>query len=182
MKVGIPTNAQVALTKSEEKSALSTSELLPESYLHPGQLHVTADAMLLKMILGSCVGVFLFDPILRIGGVAHYLLPQWDGTGVASPRYGDVALKNLLLRMNELGARTTNLQAKIFGGACTLSFFRENGQHVGTRNVRFAEAFLGETGIRIIFKDVLGETGRKIIIRSDTGAVSVARIEHARTN
>src|SRR5215469_8037349 len=160
MKASIHMNAQAARTESEKESMLSTPELLPELYLHPGQLHATPDAMYLKMILGSCAGVFLFDPILRIGGVAHYLLPQWDGTGVASPRYGDVALKKLLTRINELGARTPNLQAKIFGGACTFSFFRENGQHVGARNVRFAEDFLHEAGIPITFKDVLGETGR----------------------
>lgn len=49
---------------------------LPQIYLHPGQQYIAASPTLLKMILGSCAGVFLFDSLLAIGGATHYMLPR----------------------------------------------------------------------------------------------------------
>src|SRR5215831_19610987 len=83
---------------------------LPEIFLHPGQQYVAASPTLLKMILGSCAGVFLFDSQLAIGGSTHYMLPK-HGTGQASARYGDVAIPDLLERFRVLGSETRNLKA-----------------------------------------------------------------------
>ena len=45
-------------------------------YLHPGQVFVSPDPTEVTTILGSCVAVCVFDPVLRLGGTNHYLLPH----------------------------------------------------------------------------------------------------------
>src|SRR5579864_1328459 len=89
---------------------------LPEVYLHPGQNHVTGDASVIKMILGSCAGVFLFDTKLAVGGAAHFMLPS-QPQGPPSARYGDVAIAELLESFRLFGSRRSDIQARIFGGA-----------------------------------------------------------------
>ncbi|HEX6770065.1 MAG TPA: chemotaxis protein CheD, partial [Candidatus Binatia bacterium] len=73
------------------------------AYLHPGQLFVAADSYAVTTILGSCVAVCLWDPVTRIGGINHFLLPTFSGQGIASPRFGNIAIKDLLDQLAELG-------------------------------------------------------------------------------
>jgi len=85
-------------------------------YLYPAALFAEEDPHLVDTILGSCVAVCLFDPVKKIGGINHYMLPFWNGTGLASPKYGNIAIQKLVEKMLSLGAKKENLQAKIFGG------------------------------------------------------------------
>ena len=55
------------------------------AYLHPGQLLVSAHACAVTTILGSCVAVCLWDPVAKIGGINHFMLPTFSGR---SPRLG----------------------------------------------------------------------------------------------
>ena len=57
-------------------------------YLHPGQVFVSPDPAVVTTILGSCVAVCVFDPVLRVGGTNHYLLPHWVGTACPRPASG----------------------------------------------------------------------------------------------
>ena len=104
-------------------------------------------------MLGSCVAVCLFDPALRAGGINHYLLPYWNGEGLASPKYANIALPKLLEKMLELGCRRQNLRAKLFGGGAV---FQQIGGlfGVGERNIQFAEQYLADAGIPVVARDV----------------------------
>lgn len=152
---------------------------LPPSmtYLHPGQMAISADPKVLMTILGSCVAVCLWDPIVRAGGMVHYLLPRWEPTcGERTPRYGNVAIEALIDKMKGLGSRPSLMQARVFGGGCVLKAFRQRGkEHLGSKNAELAERLLADAGIRIVECDTLGNMTRKVAFYTETG---LAEIKH----
>ena len=155
---------------------------LPEIFLHAGQQHVAASPTILRMILGSCAGVFLFDALLAIGGGTHFMLPHYGG-GHPSPRYGDVAIPNLLEKFRALGSDRKHLEAKIFGGASMLSALRQmpgnQMGHIGQRNVEVAREILTAAAVPIVERDVLGSRGRIVSMQSSTGEVTFEFISEA---
>jgi chemotaxis protein CheD len=146
-------------------------------FLHAGQFFVSAEAQSISIILGSCVAVCIWDPVAAIGGATHYLLPCWDGRGVSSPRYGDVAVSVLLQKLTEVGASRANLRAKVFGGGCLFDSLREpdanKEQHLGSRNVEIALELLTKAQIPVVSADVGLDRGQRIVFHTDTGAASV---------
>ena len=165
----------------EAGNILTTLPLI-EVYLHPGQMYVSTEPAHISMILGSCAGVCLYDRRRSMGGAIHYMLPQWDGSGQPSPRYGDVAIQSLFRQFQILGSNPKDLEAKLFGGACMFQVFRaENGSddHIGSRNVQMAVEILARLGIAIVTRDTGGENGRKLKMQSDTGTVMVSVIRNS---
>lgn len=142
-------------------------------YLHPGKVFVSSKPCDVTTILGSCVAVCLWDPVLGTGGINHYLLPYWTGEGESSARFGNVAIELLIRGLLSLGNERPRLQAKIFGGACVLDAMRNAKGHLGSKNVEVARKFLGEAGIPVVGGDVGGCQGRKLIFRVDDGTAWV---------
>ena len=159
------------------------SELpLREIYLHPGQMHVSSQPANISMILGSCAGVCVYDRLRLLGGATHYMLPEWDGSGQPSLRYGDLAMEALLKQFQAYGSKPSDLEARIFGGACMFEVFRGSegrNDHIGARNVSMAVDILSRLGIAIVAKDTGGENGRKLKMQSDTGIVLVSMIRNS---
>jgi chemotaxis protein CheD len=145
-------------------------------YLHPGQLFASRQSHAVTTILGSCVAVCLWDSARKIGGINHYLLPAFTGDGVASPRFGNVAIIELLERLAALGCRKRDLQAKLFGGACVIAAFRNRTNHLGWENVQAAETILGREDIPVVGQDIGGDKGRKLIFHTDDGSAWVKRL------
>ncbi|OGQ54941.1 MAG: chemotaxis protein CheD [Deltaproteobacteria bacterium RIFCSPLOWO2_02_FULL_53_8] len=131
---------------------------------------------IISTILGSCVSICLWDPVLRIGGMNHYLLPLWNGEGLPTPRYGNVAIAMLIEKMVSLGSRRETLKAKIFGGASVLESVG-GLLEVGSRNISLAEETLELENIDILGYDVGGTVGRKIIFFTESGDVFVRKFE-----
>jgi chemotaxis protein CheD len=146
-------------------------------FLHAGQIFVSAEGKSIVLILGSCVGVCIWDSVHAIGGATHYLLPSWDGTGVASPRYGNVAISILMKELLEAGADRGQLQAKVFGGGCLFDSMRESGshkeQHLGSRNVEMALEVLTKAHIPVVSRVVGVDRGQRIVFRTDTGDAEI---------
>ncbi len=146
---------------------------LRQFYLHPGDLYASPEAVHLSIIVGSCVAVCIFNPRLSIGGAAHYLLPTLEGPGKPSPRYGDVAIAQLLHGLEQAGSKKKDLEAQVYGGACVLHVFRGGScELIGDKNVHLAREVLFREKIRIVRQETGGEKGRKITMRTDTGATS----------
>ena len=145
-------------------------------YLPPGLIHAARTPTAVTTVLGSCIAVCLFDPVERVGGINHYLLPYWNGEGLASPKYANIALPKLLERMAELGCRPRGLRAKLFGGG---AIFQQVGGlfGVGERNVRYAEDYLAEAGIPVVARDVGEAFTRKVIFHLHTGEAFVRRLK-----
>lgn len=152
-----------------------------EHYLYPGMIFAEVQPHRVTTVLGSCIAVCLFDPVRRTGGINHYMLPFWNGEGLATPRYGNVAIDALIERLLEFGCLASRLQAKVFGGAAMW----DNGNSfipVGERNRELAWQMLERYDIPVVASDVGGSASRKIIYHSGSGEVLLRRqISNAQT-
>jgi chemotaxis protein CheD len=154
---------------------MTADDELKQHYLFPGNLFVHREPHLITTVLGSCVAVCLWDPMLKFGGMNHYMLPLWNGDGLASPKYGSIAIPKLVERMMDMGSKKTNLKAKVFGGGEVLKI-TQGVLNVGERNIVIARDMLKEAGIPIIGSDLGGLTGRKILFNTETGGVLLKRL------
>jgi len=148
-------------------------------FLHAGQVHVSPESQSIVMILGSCVGVCIWDQVNAIGGATHYLLPAWDGRGTASPRYGTVAIETLLQKLAEAGAKREQLVAKVFGGGCLFDSMRGNEarkESLGERNIETAMALLAKERIPVVSSEVGKERGQRIVFKTATGESLVTNL------
>lgn len=136
-------------------------------YLFPGKLAVFKEETQISTLLGSCVAVALHDPISKVGGLNHYLLPEPGPNDVPNPRYGTAAIEMLIEEMLRLGASVDRLQAKIYGGGNVIAVSML-GESIGQRNIEVAEQMLQRKGIRILQKNVGGESGRTLKVNTHT--------------
>lgn len=144
-------------------------------YLYPGMLFAEPGDYSVTTVLGSCVSVCLWDPASRTGGINHYLLPLWNGDGLRTPKYGNIAIPMLVEKLLQAGCARGNLKAKVFGGASVLE--GSSGLlNVGERNIHFAEGALEEARIPVIGKDVGGTSGRKLLFVTGSGDVYVRKL------
>ena len=149
-------------------------------YLHPGNLFASSNPHVVTTILGSCIAVCLFDPTKKIGGINHYMLPLWNGEGLPIPRFGNVAIKKLIEKMEMLGANKRTLQAKVFGGS-SIHKTASGLLNVGLRNIDIAKDMLEEERIHIIGSDMGGSRGRRVLFYTDTGSVKMRYIRKTKT-
>ncbi|WP_026504266.1 chemotaxis protein CheD [Butyrivibrio sp. NC3005] len=122
--------------------------------------------------LGSCVGIAIRDPVTKIGGLAHVMLP--DSTEIKNNnnvyKFADTGIRELVKRMISLGASKTRLVAKIAGGAQMFAFqSTSNAMRVGDRNVQASLKALKELNIRVIAQDTGNNYGRTVIFYPETG-------------
>jgi chemotaxis protein CheD len=143
-------------------------------YLPPGLLHAGAAPCVIRTVLGSCVAVCLWAPRLSVGGMNHYMLPR-GAEPEASPRFGETALVLLLARLHALGARTSELEARVYGGARVVPALKTVA-HLGEDNVVVARRWLGLEHIPIVDEDVLGATARRVLFDVATGHAHVTRL------
>lgn len=155
----------------DSRFKVTAAKLLPTQYL------VVDDDTALTTILGSCVAACLRDPVLRIGGMNHFLLPEGNVGDGAPARYGSYAMELLINDLLKRGANRKRLEAKVFGGANVLKGFTSNP--VGTRNAEFVRQYLQAEHIPIIAEDLCGIHPRKIWFFADSGRVVVNRLPHA---
>ena len=139
-------------------------------YLYPAVLYASNKPYFIKTILGSCIAVCIWDNNLHIGGMCHYMLPYWNGNGLASPKYGNIAIEKLHKKMLGFGSKRKNLKAKVFGGGEVLDVENSYFQ-IGKRNIIIAKEVLKEIKIQVISSSVGGKLGRKIIFNTQTGEV-----------
>lgn len=147
----------------------------------PGEFYVSGKGEVISTVLGSCVSACVRDPVLRIGGMNHFMLPiqsghsnvEWDGAPISSEtRYGNWAMEYLINELLKAGASRDRLEIKVFGGGQVLA----NMTDVGQKNITFVEDYLSNEGMQIVAKDLGGVSPRKVMYFSDTGRVLVKRI------
>ncbi len=123
--------------------------------------------------LGSCVGIAIRDPVTKIGGLAHIMLP--DSTTIRNngniPKFADTGIEELVKRVVAKGANRTRLVAKIAGGAQMFSFGGGNTEtiRVGERNVEASKKKLAQLKIPILAEDTGKNYGRTVIFYPETG-------------
>lgn len=156
-------------------------EELNKHFLFPGNLFADQREFQITTVLGSCVSVCFWDRAVQRGGMNHFMLPLWNGEGLATPKYGNIAIEKLYERIKAIGCRHETVVAKVFGGANITGTGREVFM-IGDRNITLAYQYLEELGIPVVASDVGGQVGRKIIMNSGTGVVLVGKGKPANGN
>ena len=122
--------------------------------------------------LGSCIGLTLYDPVKKVGGLVHYMLPDStklkNNTNIA--KFGDTGIRELLKQILAIGANQRRLVSKIAGGAC---MFETSGSssigNVGARNAEQAKLVLKQLGIPLVAEDTGLNYGRTVELDCNTG-------------
>jgi len=142
----------------------------------PGEYFVTSTNMLMVTVLGSCVSACIRDREKGIGGMNHFMLADGGdaGTVSSSARYGTYAMEILINHLLKLGARKSNLEAKVFGGGRVMATLTSS--QVGDRNAKFVHQFLKTEGIGIVAEDLLDVYPRKVYFFPQTGKVLVKKL------
>ncbi len=122
--------------------------------------------------LGSCVGVAIRDPITKVGGLAHVMLPDSgaikNNTNIY--KFADTGIEELVRQMEKAGAKRNRMVAKIAGGAQMFAFQNKNDLvRVGDKNVEASKKKLKELGIKLLAEDTGENYGRTVIFYPETG-------------
>ena len=126
--------------------------------------------------LGSCVGVSVYDPVTRVGGMAHIVLPESppDASGKVG-RYADLGVPLLLREVEALGACPSRLVAKMAGGAqIAMGSGVRDLFAIGSRNAAAVRAALERAGVYLAAADIGGNRGRSLRLYLDSGLVVVS--------
>ncbi len=128
--------------------------------------------------LGSCVGICLWDPLTKVGGMAHIMLPSSSlGKSGNDAKFADTAIPWLITEMKKNGAESLRLISKIAGGSQMFAFYSDNDiMRIGERNVEATKAVLSKLRIRILAEDTGGNYGRTIEFHTESNQLYVKTI------
>ncbi|MBT1074751.1 chemotaxis protein CheD [Geobacter grbiciae] len=131
--------------------------------------------------LGSCVGIALYDPEVRIGGLAHTLLPAPVREVQGAERTAKFTCWAVDLMVEELlkcGCAPERLVAKLAGGATMFEpQYRSTHGGIGERNVAAAREALERSGIPLVAEDTGGDYGRSLEFNTTTGIIMVRALQ-----
>ena len=129
------------------------------------------DGELITYALGSCIGICLYDPNVKLAALIHIMLPINMETGRKNTmKYADTGIKETLRQLEGRGARKSRLVAKIAGGA---KMFEVSGNsnlgNIGQRNIESVRMNLRREGIHIVSENVGGTVARTLSFFPATG-------------
>lgn len=133
------------------------------------------EGMLVTYALGSCIGICLYDPAIRLAALIHVMLPLNMETGRKSPmKYADTGIRETVKQMEGRGAQRSRIVAKIAGGA---RMFEVPGGgslgNIGQRNVESVHMTLKREKIRLLREDVGGNVARTLLFDTASGEACI---------
>lgn len=134
--------------------------------------------------LGSCVGITLYDPVLKLGGLLHIMLPSsTQARNVDNlAKFADTGIPLMLEELISKGALKKRLVAKIAGGAQMFSFGSSSEiMNVGVRNTESVKSVLKNLAITIRAEDTGGTFGRTIELDLEAGKLKIRAITRGET-
>jgi chemotaxis protein CheD len=140
---------------------------------------VAADGLITTIGLGSCVAIVLHDPVARVGGLAHVLLPDETMSRDRSnpAKFPATAVPLVIEHMQKLGALPGRIRARIAGGASMFgNFTAGNGINIGERNVAAVRQVLAARRIEIVGEDTGSDHGRSVYFNVADGRVEVRSV------
>jgi chemotaxis protein CheD len=127
--------------------------------------------------LGSCIGLTLYDPSLKLGAMVHIMLPESGGRADRPGKYADTAVPLLIKELAALGSKSRSIIAKIAGGASMFEYFGTS-LNIGERNAVKVRLLLAEYHIQLAAEEVGGKVGRSItFLPSEGGRVIIRRAD-----
>lgn len=136
-------------------------------------------AVLVTRGLGSCLGITFYDPVQRIGAMAHAMLPDINKAKVRTnpARFVNSSIEYMMDEFEKRGCPRARIVAKLFGGAHMFSFINtDSALNVGQKNIEMALEALKGLGIKIAGQEVGGTFGRTIEFRLENGTVVVKTV------
>ena len=131
------------------------------------------DGMLITYALGSCIGICLYDPQVKLGAMVHIMLPlNMEAGRKNTMKYADTGINETLKQMEAKGAVRRRIVAKIAGGA---KMFEVSGSlgNIGQRNIDSVHMVLKREGIPLLKEDVGGSTARTLLFDVANGLCCV---------
>jgi chemotaxis protein CheD len=138
----------------------------------PGEFYMTKETNeVLVTVLGSCVSACIRDPVVGVGGMNHFMLPQhgsgaW-GNDLKSTRFGNFAMEKLINELIKAGCVRERMEIKVFGGGNVT----DSSNAVGSENAEFIRAYLKAEGLKCAASDLGGTLPRRIHYYPSTGRV-----------
>jgi len=129
--------------------------------------------------LGSCVGVVLYDPRVKIAGLAHIMLPDSNNSidSTNKAKFADTAIPYMIDIMSKKGAEKRRLISKLAGGAQMFDFKSKSDiMKIGERNIMAVRENLKKLNIKVDAEDVGGNYGRTISFDTETGKLTIRSI------
>jgi chemotaxis protein CheD len=157
----------------------TSSPLAPPGRLTVGiaDLKVSANPneSLITHALGSCIGVTIYDPVARVGGMLHLMLPQASVNPEKAQKvpcmFADTGVPLLFQRAYELGAKKERLIVCAAGGAEILA--DEGHFKIGTRNRTMLRKLFWKNSVLIAAEDTGGTHSRTMCLRLSDGLVTI---------
>ncbi len=146
--------------------------------VHTSDLRVSNDpeVELVTFSLGSCIGVAVWDPPARVGGLLHFMLGESSLApvkAIAKPAmFADTGLPLLFRSVYRLGGVKQRLVVKIAGGSSMFDVCREFD--VGRRNYACLQEILARNGVGVDGEHIGGRMSRTMRLHIGTGQVTIA--------
>ena len=133
--------------------------------------------------LGSCIGIAIYDPSARAGGMLHIMLPDSslspDKAKAHPYMFADTGLHHFFKSLQGVGVRRKTMHTLIAGGASVIQ--SKDIFHIGERNIKAVKAILTEHNINIRHEEVGGVTNRTLHLNNQTGIVEIKEPSGIRT-
>lgn len=144
--------------------------------IYIGGMYAEAAPALVRTTLGSCIAVCLYDPVAKVGGMNHFMLPEPAGSATEeSGRYGGYAMELLIGELQKAGCLRARMQAKVFGGGHVLGT-EPRSDSVPNRNIAFVREYLRDENLHVVSSDVGGMLPRLIKFETWSGRAFVRRL------
>jgi len=131
------------------------------------------DTEIVTYALGSCIGVTVWDPKRKVGGLLHYLLPlssaSPDKAGDRPAMFADLGIPLLFERMYSFGSVKRDLVVTVSGGACING--DQNVFNIGKRNYSTLRKMFWKNDVMISAEEVGGGVSRTVRLDVGTGTV-----------
>jgi chemotaxis protein CheD len=123
-------------------------------------LSSSSEAHLVAYGLGSCIALAVWDPRAKVGGLAHFMLPNGPANSGSPVKFIDTGLDTFLQALEAKGAVTNRCILKAAGAAAMLTV--GGGLAIGKRNAETMQAALTERGLTLTATALGGNAGRTV--------------------
>ncbi|MBW2333393.1 MAG: chemotaxis protein CheD [Deltaproteobacteria bacterium] len=128
-------------------------------------------SVLITYSLGSCIGVAIYDPAAKVGGLLHYMLPESSLDGIKAKKnpymFGDTGIPLLFKESYKLGAKKNRLKVLVAGGAQILD--QKGLFNIGKRNHTLLRKMFWKNNVMTDFEDVGGNVNRTLKLEIESG-------------
>lgn len=129
------------------------------------------EAILVTHSLGSCIGLAIYDPVVKAGGLLHYMLPESSLDGRKAKKnpymFGDTGIPLLFKETYKLGAKKSRLKVIVVGGSQILD--QKGFFNIGKRNYLILRKLFWKNNMMAGFEDVGGNVNRTLKLEVESG-------------